>query len=90
MRQTPDRHKTILALLAVGALVVTLVGGFVGIVKRVTVPTETSHVTDMHNEHLLDGYTKELRKTPAPMIPETERRSLEFAEKEFSRHRVGD
>jgi hypothetical protein len=40
MREWPDCHKTVLALLVVGALFVTLVGGFVGIVKRVTVPME--------------------------------------------------
>ena len=49
----------------VGALVVTLVGGFVGIVKRV--PPETSHVTDMNNQLLLGGYLKKLRNDPAPI-----------------------
>jgi hypothetical protein len=40
MREWPDCHKTVLALLVVGALFVTLVGGFVGIVKKVMVPME--------------------------------------------------
>jgi len=87
MRETPDRHNTLLALLVVGALFVTLVGGFVGIVKRVTVPTETSHVTNENNQLLLDEYTKEFRNTAAPISPKTEQRVHGFVEKEFSLHR---
>ena len=47
-------------------------------------------MTDMNNQLLLDGYTKALRNTPAPIIPETEHRVHGFGEKEFSLHRVGD
>lgn len=90
MREIPDYHKTVLALLVVGAFVVTLIGGLVGIIKRVTVPPEISHMTDMNNQHLLDGYTKELRNTPAPITPEMKQRAHGFVEKEFSLHRRGD
>ncbi len=65
----------------VGALVVTLVGGLVGIVKRGMVPTETSHVTDMINQLLLDGYIRELRNTVAPITAETEQQVHGFVEK---------
>ena len=90
MRERPDCHKTVLALMVVGALFVTLVGGYVGIVKRVKVPTETSHVLDMNNELLLDGYTRVFRNTPDPTTPETEHRVHGYGEKEFSLHRVGN
>jgi hypothetical protein len=90
MTETPDRHKTVLALLMVGAILFTLVGGLVGIVKRVTVPMETLHATDMNNQPLLDGYTKESRHTPASIIPETGQRVPGFVEKEFSLHRLGN
>ena len=84
MRETPDRP--VFALLIVGALIVTLVGGFVGFVKRL--PAETSHVTDI-NQRILDGYSKELRKDPASTTPsETEQRVHEFVEKAFPLHRV--
>jgi hypothetical protein len=83
MRETPDRYKTVFALLVVGALVVMLVGGLVGIVKRGMVSTETSHVTDMINQLLFDGYIKELRNTVAPITPAMEQRVHGFVEKEF-------
>jgi hypothetical protein len=60
MREMPDR--SVFALLIVGALIVTLVGGFVGFVKRL--PWDTSHVTDI-NQLILDEYSKKLRKDPA-------------------------
>ena len=74
----------------VGALVVTLVGGFVGTVKRVTVPPETSPMTNANNQLLLDEYTKQFRNTAAPISHETEQRVQGFVEKEFSLHRVGN
>jgi hypothetical protein len=58
MREMPDR--SVFALLIVGALIVTLVGGLVGFVKRL--PWDTSHVTD---QLILDEYSKKLRKDPA-------------------------
>lgn len=70
MRDMPDRPAFVLLL--VGALIVALIGGLVGFVKRL--PAETSHITDI-NQVMLDGYSKELRKDPAPTIlSETEQR----------------
>jgi hypothetical protein len=68
MRETPDRQKTVLAVLMVGALFVTIVGGFVGIARRA--PQEGSPVIETNNQLLLGGYSK-LRNVPAPMAPET-------------------
>ena len=61
MTELPDR--SVFALLILGALIVTLVGVFVGYVKRL--PAETLRVTHV-NLLLWDGYSMELRTDPTP------------------------
>jgi hypothetical protein len=88
MRERSNSHKKVLALLAVGALVITLVGVFVGIVKRdMVIPMETPHVTHMNNSGPV--LFEELRKTLALIIPETEQRGHKVVEQR-SLHRVED
>jgi hypothetical protein len=60
--EAPDRSKHVYYLLAVGALLVTVVGGLTGIVNK-HVPREAVQVNITSAQHSLNAYATDLQDT---------------------------
>ena len=82
MEEPADDSKKVLPLLAVSAVVVMLLGGFIGVVKRTTVPNDALTT----QQFFVEGYIKEQRHAPAVITPRPEQqRDREFVGQDSSR-----
>lgn len=85
MEKPADDSKKVLPLLAVSAVVVMLLGGFVGVVKRTTVPKVPNDALTTQ-QFFVEGYIKEQRHAPAAITPRPEQqREHEFVGQDSSR-----
>ncbi len=70
MREPADDSKKLLPLLVVIAVVIMLLGGLIGLVKRRTVPNDAL----TNQQVIMERYIKEQRDTLAVILPEREPR----------------
>jgi hypothetical protein len=79
MREPAEDSQKLLPLSGVSAVVVMLLGGFVGLVKRTTVPNYAL----MNQQFFMEGYINEQRDVPAAIPPEPEQREQLGGKREF-------
>jgi hypothetical protein len=78
MREPVDESKKLLPLLVVIAVVIMLLGGLVGLVKRRTVPNDAP----TNQQFLMERYIKEQRDAPTAIPSERDPRDLVGGEHE--------